>query len=325
MFDNIIGQDKAKKRLKFFTQAANQVSENGKSLQNLFEPVILLAPKGCGKTEMARQVCANLKDNQGNPRTVLDEINGANLKSAKDFTQLLQRMDEHEYCAVLIDEAHEMSKDIQTRLLTTFNVEDKAERYFSYKDEHYCINIKKHAFIFATTNPEKFLDPLMNRLRDVHLERYKDEEVLKIAHFMAESKDLGDDKVDQKALNMLALQSRNSPRDCRQLVEELSCLQSIYDKKITMQDWVDHVYSQGMLPLGIKRGELDVLRSVSKHADGVQLSTISGEVGLDSKTISGALEPFLFNRKWIRKDNKRYITKSGKKVLAYIESELEKV
>ena len=108
-------------------------------------------------------------------------------------------------------------------------------------------------------------------------------------------------------------------------MNELIEYYSVVQEKVELKAWREHTASMGFLPLGVTQGELDVLRAIAKHdGAGAQLSTIAGEVNQDSKTISGSHEPYLLGRHWIRKDTRRYITTTGKKVLAGIEKEIAK-
>ena len=78
-FKDIVGQDRAKKKLKFFI--------DGQTASGVLPHLMFVAPKGCGKTTLAKAAGSKLInriENVGKTKTFL-EINCSTLKSVKQF------------------------------------------------------------------------------------------------------------------------------------------------------------------------------------------------------------------------------------------------
>lgn len=317
MFTDIIGQDQAKNRLTYLSKVASKTNKSG-NLANQIQPIMLVAQKGAGKTSIAKAFVDSVKCADGERRFSLD-INGAELKTITDFIGLVLRpMSEQESAVCFIDEIHELGKSIQTRLLSVFNVEDEPIRIFSFQGEEFTIDLRRHCFIGATTNAEKILPPLLERFSHVNLKFYKDAEIESILKHKVEKLKI---EACPKVVKMMALESRQSPREAMKLVQELSTLFSLLEKKVTLKAWESHCRSQGFLPLGLTEGELNALRVIVSHGE-VALGVIASELSCSSASVKDVYEPYLLNRKLIRKDSKRIATAQGRKVLAFVEKKL---
>ena len=76
LFPDIVGQDKAKKKLAFF--------HRGYKASSIIPHLMFIAPKGCGKTTLAKAIGKQLTDSTGKPKRFL-EINCSTIKSVKQF------------------------------------------------------------------------------------------------------------------------------------------------------------------------------------------------------------------------------------------------
>ena len=316
MFKEIIGQKQAKARLQFLIKAGNKVKDG--KLVNITQPVMLIASKGAGKTTMAKAFVDSMLDQDGHQRFQIG-LNGAQLKNNTDFVNLVLRPMQEQDCVVcFVDEAHDVSKSIQTRLLSVFNVEDSPIRIFKFQDEEFEIDLRKHCFVFATTNAENVLPPLLERFTEVQLKFYSDKEIKQILDFKIDKLKIN---ACPKVIQLVSIESRQSPREAMHNVAELSRLSSVLDKKIQVKDWQDHCNHQGFLPLGLKEGELNTLRSVCNHGE-VALGVIASELNCSSASVKDVYEPYLLNRGMIRRDGKRIATEAGRAALAYAEKVL---
>ena len=128
LFPNIVGQDRAKKRLNFYLQGYNA---NG-----VMPHLMFIAPKGCGKTTLAKAMGKNMvsRKDTSKPKRFL-EINCSTVKSVKQFfNQIVIPHINMQECTVLLDECSELPKDVTMMLLTVLNPNSENRTTFSYED-----------------------------------------------------------------------------------------------------------------------------------------------------------------------------------------------
>ena len=106
---DIVGQSIAKRKLEFHLKNYDASS--------IMPHLMFIAPKGCGKTMMAKATGKNLAyDGVTKP---LIELNCSTLKSVGQFINqvIIPHVNQRE-CTVLFDEASELPKDVTMALLT---------------------------------------------------------------------------------------------------------------------------------------------------------------------------------------------------------------
>ena len=110
-FPAIVGQEIAKRKLNFHL--------DNFEASNIIPHLLFIAPKGCGKTTLAKAAGQNLVDREsGKPKTFL-EINCSTLKSVPQFiNQVVVPHISNREVTVLFDEASELPKPISMMLLT---------------------------------------------------------------------------------------------------------------------------------------------------------------------------------------------------------------
>ena len=168
LFDGLIGQAKAKRRLGFYLKGYNATG--------ICPHLMFVAPKGCGKTTLAKatgkllesqvekEIIAKeggiwdefqVEDSNGEPifdaesgRPVMEryfrttpkaktflEINCSTLKNVKQLVnQVLIPHVQHKECTILFDECSELPRDITMALLTILNPNPENKTTFSYDD-----------------------------------------------------------------------------------------------------------------------------------------------------------------------------------------------
>ena len=174
LFPNIVGQDRAKKRLNFYLQGYNA---NG-----VMPHLMFIAPKGCGKTTLAKAMGKNMfkRDDSLKPKRFL-EINCSTVKSVKQFfNQIIIPHINMQECTVLLDECSELPKDVTMMLLTVLNPNAENRTTFSYEDYTVDFDFSQQSFMFATTEAQSVFHALMDRCERVDLEEYTYNELAQI-------------------------------------------------------------------------------------------------------------------------------------------------
>ena len=132
LFPDIVGQDRAKKKLAFFHRGYNASS--------IIPHLMFIAPKGCGKTTMAKAMAKQLKGSDKPIKTFL-EINCSTIKNLKQFfNQIVIPHVNQKECTILFDEASELPKDVTMALLTILNPNEENRTEFAFED--YVVNAR---------------------------------------------------------------------------------------------------------------------------------------------------------------------------------------
>ena len=170
LFAGIIGQKKAKRRLKFYLK--------GYDASGVCPHLMFIAPKGCGKTLIAKAMAKVLwSDEDANKSKPFLEINCSTIKNVKQlFNQIFIPHVAHKECTILFDEASELPKDVTMALLTILNPNPENRTSFSYDDYTIDFDFSRHTFLFATTEAHQIFHALMDRCDRVDLEDYTLEE-----------------------------------------------------------------------------------------------------------------------------------------------------
>ena len=168
LFPEIIGQDPAKRKLAFFIEGY----EKTKGVPHL----IFTAPKGAGKTMLARAFAQSLLHEETiKPKKFL-ELNCATIKNLRQFVeQVMTVYFVNQDITILFDECSELPKDVTMGLLTMLNPNKRNRNTFNYEQYSFIIDFKKISFIFATTEPQDVFHALMDRLERIDLEDYTHE------------------------------------------------------------------------------------------------------------------------------------------------------
>jgi len=316
-FAKLFGQDNVKKRLNFYLKAFNNTS--------ICPFLLFVGAKGLGKTEFARQFASNLKNTNGKARPFL-EINCSTIKNLEGFfDQIYIPFIMDNEITVLLDEAHELPKDVTNAFLTIFNTEKSHTREFRWNDGAYPFDFKKQTFLFATTEPDKLFPPLKDRLTIIDFEDYNANELSQI--IQSQCKNI---TFEQSALKQLAETSRGNARDCVKLAKniELYCsTKNVFANKslnqkntFTKSDFPKFCDELGINPLGVNHIEKKVLEILRREGQ-ASLQELCAKTGMSRSAIQRDVELYLMKKNFIKIDGKRHITKQG---IDYIDTKVKK-
>ncbi len=305
-FSNVVGQDAAKKRLNFFLQSYRN--------DGIVPHVMLVAPKGAGKTLMAKSFARNLLFN-GKPKPLL-EINCASIKNLASFiNDVIAPYCVDENITLFMDECSELPKDVTMSLLTMLNPNKDNMNVFNYKDFSWAVDFRKITFLFATTEAQDIFHALMDRCERIDLQEYTHEELGEIVKMAAEDIKFSNDNLVKEIASTL----RGSGREAFKMARKLSDYCKNRKKKIfNKKDWLILRQILDILPLGISRIELQLMRILLRERY-CRLTNLAAKMGLTRACVQKDGEIFLQRNDLIEIDPRgRVLTKEGKELLVNI-------
>jgi Holliday junction resolvasome RuvABC ATP-dependent DNA helicase subunit len=298
-FESIVGQDRVKSKLNFLLDAYR----NG----GIMPHSLLIAPKGCGKTMIARELAKQMKNIAGTrgEQKRWYEINCSTVKSVKQFfNQIIIPFVNDKDCTLIFDEASEIPRDVTMALLTILNPNNTNRTSFSYDDYTVDFDFKRQNFILATSESHKVFHALMDRLDRVELEEYN------TSHLAEMIKRNIKTPIEAKLLNEIATACRGNAREAQKKssnIETYLCGQ----KKTTFDkvDWISLRRTLGILPLGLSNIELQVLRLLATRKE-TSLTRLSASIGMTKEALQKDVELYL------QKMGLLEITTSGRAITA---------
>lgn len=310
MFPDIVGQDRAKREL--YERATSHSSDN-------FCPhIMLVAPKGCGKTLIASALSKSLIQKGETKCKSRYKINCASLKNLEQFfEQIVMPKLLDTDATVFFDECHMIPADIQNALLTVLNPSKQRRNTFSFGDMDWEVDFHRLTFIFATTESHKVIGPLMDRCRRIDLEDYTDKHLEDILLLNTGDKV----KFDKKTLANIASALRGNGRSAQMMADDiLSYCNKNHKKTFGAADWVRFRSTYGILPLGLQLMELRVMRALL-DAPYTKLTGLAAKLGINRTAIQRDFEMYLQKQGLIEIDQQgRMLTQKGREYLKEVDT-----
>jgi Holliday junction resolvasome RuvABC ATP-dependent DNA helicase subunit len=317
LWPNIVGQDVAKRKLGFLLE--------GYQATNVIPHLMFIAPKGCGKTTLAKALGRNLIGNERCAKTGAEkpkrfiEINCSTIKNVKQFVNNLMIPHIHrKECTVLFDECSELPKDVTMALLTMLNPNEDNRTQFEYEDFLLDIDFSQQTFMFATTEAHQIFHALMDRCHRIDMEDYTYDELGEIVNRQFE-----DDTFEEDTLSEIASVLRGNARAAQKMSGMIRSYLEIKDQSaFGKEDWSVLKYRLGINALGLSSIEIRILEHMRKKA-GCSLTNIAAATGLSTQCIRQDFEMYLQKQGLMQIDTKgRSLTQAGHKYLkAYEDAE----
>ncbi len=306
VLSDVIGQSSAIKKLEFFVQAA-YCGENIPTL--LFN-----GSHGLGKTFMAKKMADTL-----NRKFV--EVNCGTLQTDDDFFNdfLIPSVMGDRTVTILFDEAHKLSNNITTILLSLLNPNDSGSNFVTYKNWNLQYDFNKINAIFATTDAHKIFKPLLNRMDIVDFHNYTDEDIIKIIDMYCHY------EIDMDC-GVIANVCQGRARNAYLLSDKINKYMAIKKFALTISNWRsfnDNDWKKlcdvfEIFPNGLSKSHIRLLQ-VLKDYGPVSLANLAAKCSLNTSNIEVELEPLLNELGYIENTRSgRVITASGEKTLNFM-------
>jgi len=310
-YSQFIGQKGVKKRLSRYIKGSNCGVP--------MPPMLFLGARGHGKTEIAEATFPLIMRKDGKSKRSNCVVNCSQFKNADQFFQEAIAPTQGMEITFLFDECHMLPSDVQSALLTAFNPNGQTIKEIAWKGEVYTIDLSEQTFIFATTEPNKMLGTLKERLENITFARYSAEEIGQI--ILIKKLDV---KIKPDVLEEIAKTCRKSPRLAAKLVVEINryaATESV--KTFDQKTWEEYMFELDVKLYGIDNNELEVLKVLADRGS-CQLGELASALNMTSSAVKGGIEPYLLNMRFIEIDGTRHITQAGRKALAEILARMEK-
>jgi Holliday junction DNA helicase RuvB len=274
-----IGQDKAKKKLEIFIQAA-------KGRQEPLDHVLLFGPPGLGKTTLANIIANEMGVN-------IRVTSGPAIERPGDLASILTNLGDDD--VLFIDEIHRLNRTVEEILYPA--MEDFALDIIIGKGpsaRSVRLDLSRFTLIGATTRAGLLTSPLRDRFGVMlNLDLYDDHSLKKIVKRSANILDI---KIEDRGAMEIAKRSRGTPRIANRLLKRVrDYAQVVEDGVIT---W--NVAKKGLEMLEIDELGLDevdrklILTMIENFGGGpVGLDTLSAATGEERTTIEDVYEPYL--------------------------------
>ncbi len=286
-FEEYFGQEKVKKNLQVFIEAAKMRNEP-------LDHVLLYGPPGLGKTTLANIIAQEMNVN-------IRITSGPAIEKAGDLAAILTNLPANS--VLFIDEIHRLNRTVEEILYPA--MEDYALDIIIGKGpsaRSIRLDLPKFTLIGATTRAGMLTSPLRDRFGVMNrLEMYKIEELTVIVKRSARILDID---IDDSGAREIAMRSRGTPRIANRLLKRVRDFaqvagRGVIDKKIADKG----LNALEVDSLGLDSIDRKLLSAIINKFNGgpVGLETLAACIAEEKDTIEDVYEPYLLQLGFINK------------------------
>jgi holliday junction DNA helicase RuvB len=297
-FSEYIGQDKIKKNLGIFIQAAKKRGEN-------IDHVLLYGSAGLGKTTLAHIIAKEMGVN-------IKVTSGPAIEKVGDLGSILTNLEDGD--VLFIDEIHRLNKLIEEVLYPA--MEDYKLDIIIGKGpaaRTIQLDLPRFTLIGATTRLGSLSNPLRNRFGSTHrLEFYNSQDIERIVSRSARILGI---ETDEGGARVIALSSRQTPRVANRILKRVRDFAQIHDDEIITTDLAKEALALYEIDhLGLEPTDRLMLETLIKKFRGgpAGIQSLAAVTGEELQTIEDVYEPYLIQIGFLaRTPRGRIVTKEG--------------
>lgn len=296
--DKYIGQEKIKKSLRIYIEAAK---ERGDSLDH----ILFYGPPGLGKTTLAQIMANEMGVN-------IKITSGPAIEKPGEMAAILNSLQEGDI--LFVDEIHRISRQVEEVLYPA--MEDFAIDIMIGKGptaRSIRLDLPKFTLVGATTRAGMLSAPLRDRFGMIHrMEFYNEKELSQI--IIQSARVLGIE-VDTDCAIEMARRSRGTPRLANRTLKRVRDYAQVRNKGIVDLSIVKEALNLLEVDdMGLDHTDHEILITmIEKFAGGpVGLDTLAAAIGEDAGTIEDVYEPYLIKCGFINRTPRgRVVTQAG--------------
>lgn len=301
-FSEYVGQEKIKRNLDIFIQAAKKRKES-------IDHILLYGSAGLGKTTLAHIIAKEMGVN-------IKVTSGPAIEKVGDLGSILTNLEDGD--VLFIDEIHRLNKMIEEVLYPA--MEDYKLDIIIGKGpaaRTIQLDLPRFTLIGATTRLGSLSSPLRNRFGSTHrLEFYTTEEIEKIVKRSSNILNIG---IDEEGAKKIARGSRQTPRVANRILKRVRDYAQIKNiKTITSDIAMEALKLYEIDHLGLEPTDRHILSTLIHKFKGgpAGIQAIAAVSGEEIQTIEDVYEPYLIQIGFLaRTPRGRVVTPLGYKHL----------